>query len=158
MDPLTAVSLAGTVVQFVDFTSKLISAGGQLYEARELESSKAVTESAQQIQRLATSSIAHLQECNIKLSQRVGSRPGINYTKNDEALLKEICLKCSGEAEILIKRLAKLQVPEDSKHRGWESLEKALISVWSKKDIERMNQRLVEHRVQINSQVLLSLR
>jgi hypothetical protein len=33
MDPLTALSLAGTVVQFVDFRSKLLLAGRELYKS-----------------------------------------------------------------------------------------------------------------------------
>ena len=33
MDPLTALSLAGTGVQFVDFSSKLISQGYELYSS-----------------------------------------------------------------------------------------------------------------------------
>src|SRR6187402_1695249 len=33
MDPLSALSLAGTIVQFVDFTSKMLSDSRQLYQS-----------------------------------------------------------------------------------------------------------------------------
>lgn len=36
LDPLTAVGLAGTVVQFVDFSTKLVSHSVELYEKGKL--------------------------------------------------------------------------------------------------------------------------
>jgi hypothetical protein len=33
VDPLTALSLAGTIVQFVDFWSKLLLSGRELYKS-----------------------------------------------------------------------------------------------------------------------------
>jgi len=33
LDPLTALSLAGTVVQFVDFTSKILAKGAEIHRS-----------------------------------------------------------------------------------------------------------------------------
>lgn len=158
MDPLTAVSLAGTVVQFVDFTCKLISAGGQLYEAKELESSRVAKASAERIRLLATSSITNLQNYRLKLQAKLSTDGGDITLTRDDSLLEDICRKCTAEAEVLIARLQKLEVPIDAKHRGWQSLEMALRSVSSQKEIERMNQKLVDYRAQISSQIIVSLR
>jgi hypothetical protein len=157
MDPLTCVSLAGTVVQFVDFSRKLISAGGQLYEDSELEVHAKAVAAAKEIQDYASTAARELQDYRIKLQQ--GFQPSgtsLGLTE-DEALLESLCRGCNEAADTLIKRLDKLKLPENGKNRAWKSMEKALLSVWSKKDMDLMMKKLLDYRQSIHSRVLLSL-
>jgi hypothetical protein len=157
MDPLTCVSLAGTVVQFVDFSCKLISASGELYQDDELGSHAATTAAAKAIQDHAASAIKDIRNYRIKLRQAFQFEVDSIGLSSDEAVLEILCRDCDKEADNLIKRLDKLKVPENSKIRVWKSMEQALLSVWSRKELDAMMQRLLEYRKAIDSRVLLSI-
>jgi len=157
MDPITAISLAGTAVQFVDFTAKLISAGAHLYNYNELVANAQAAKSANFIQDQATNALRDLQDYRFKLQQGMGPATTSKPLARDEKILQALCHKCTEDADTLIKLLNKLKVPETSKHRGWKSLAQAFSSIWSKKDVERLMEKLQEYRTQINSQVLVSL-
>jgi hypothetical protein len=120
MDPITAISLAGTVVQFVDYTAKLIPTGTQLYSFTELTSNIEAARSASFIRDQATDALRDLQYYRFKLQQRMS--PGITPEPlaRDEKILQALCDKCTEDADALIKLLNKIQVPETSKHRGWK--------------------------------------
>jgi hypothetical protein len=155
MDPLTAVSLAGTIVQFVDFAGKLISASGELYQDSELKSNLVAAKSAIKIQDLAASAVRDLHDFRSKLQN--ASTDIHDGLATDEVILQRVAHECDEDAMILVGRLEKLKVPVNASHRGWRSLSHALATIWAKKEIEMMSRKLLEYENQINSQVLHSL-
>lgn len=120
MDPITAISLAGTAVQFVDFTAKLISAGAHLYNYNELVANAQAAKSANFIQDQATNALRDLQDYRFKLQQGMGPATTSKPLARDEKILQALCHKCTEDADTLIKLLNKIQVPETLKHRGWK--------------------------------------
>ncbi|CZR68584.1 uncharacterized protein PAC_18483 [Phialocephala subalpina] len=167
MDPITAVSLAGTVVQFVDFTTKLISTVRQLYSKGQPDSDAVAAKSATQIQQLAASAVTDLHDYQLTLQEGLTSDTASQSLARDEEILKALCIlfsisyECTYEAGALIRLLDKLKVPAnaggDTVYRGWKSLKQALMSVCSRGEIERLEQKLSDYRTQVNSQVLISL-
>jgi hypothetical protein len=133
MDPLTALSLAGNIMQFVDFSTKLISAIHQIHDKGEFDVLARVGSDANSLRDYAT-----------KL-QRPLHAPGVSgCLTEDEILLERICQECSELAERLISRLAKLKCSE--KRNVWRSFGMALLSYWSKADWVAMEERLAEYR------------
>lgn len=157
MDPLTCVSLAGTVIQFVDFSCKLISASGELYQDSELGTTKADAAVAKAVKDHVASIIKDIKDYRFKLQLEFRSEAISAGLTNEEAALEILCHDCNKEADNPIKYLDKLKIPENSKIRAWKSMEQALLSVWSRKELDAMMKRLLEYRKAIDSRVLLFL-
>jgi len=148
MDPLTALSTAGTVLQFVDFGSKLINASVKLYNKGELD----VHEQAKS----ATNDILdYAVKLRRSLLQSDGSSTPPELT-DDEKLLESICKECDELARDLLRRLKKLSVPQDKKgaEKIWPTLTAAFKSAWNKEDLQNIQDRLDTYRRAIDSRVI----
>ena len=80
LDPFTALSLASGVVQFVDFSSKLISEGQELYKSAE----GALTENTEL--KSVTVDLNHLCEKLVVDPQPQSGKHGTQRSKDDAAL------------------------------------------------------------------------
>lgn len=147
MDPLSAVSLAGNIIQFVDFGIRVVSKGYQIYksnngalaEDRELE--------------VVINDLLVLQakiQCSVKPAKSEGEMPELNKS------LEDLSTESSELAGMLLKRLnmAKAQ----GKRRIWKSLRQALKSVWSKREVDDMAKRLLVMKEQLQMRILVALR
>jgi len=147
MDPLTALSVASSVIQFVDFGSKLItnvyhiytSANGVLAENLDLE---ATTYDLSQLMIRLSPSQHEKFTCNTKEQQD----------------LEDLVLACAALASQLLKALQKLKVDKDTKDRKWMGFRQALRAVWSKKDLDEMAERLAGLKNQLEFHTIVSLR
>lgn len=145
MDPITAFSLAGTIVQFVDFSSKLVSKGYRIYQS----ANGAFSENLE-LESITTD----LSLLNIRL--KTDSKFDC-LTKDDQSLEK-LSQHCTSIADELLGRLDKLKIPTDAKYRKWKSFRQALKTVWNKKDLDEMSSRLEALRAQLEFHILVSLK
>ncbi|TVY20871.1 Vegetative incompatibility protein HET-E-1 [Lachnellula arida] len=154
MDPLSALSAAGTIIQFVDFGRKLLSDSRQLYV-----SANGILDSHEQLGRVTSD----LQSVIVKLkgtwSVTSGETTGpfTECDENQESSFQRICDDAIMIAEELLNRLGALKVNEGGKKR-WESLKVAVKSAWSKDEIAALMQRLSIFRESLNSRILFSIR
>ena len=154
MDPLSALSLAGTIVQFVDFGSKLLSESSQLYK-----SSLGKLEAHEELE-LVT---GDLQCVIVKLRETfnlVSGEPCGPLQQNDqfqEDSFHKICEEALEIADELLNRLKRLKV-KDGKYRAWESLKAAVKIAWSKEEISSLRQRLSIFRESLHSRLMLSMK
>jgi hypothetical protein len=134
MDPLTAVSLAGNIVQFVDFASKLISGARTLYNGEAAENVEIQT---------LTKDIRTLAE-----KTRPPDNPQRLLEENDVTLkiLSDQCIALSDE---LLSMLQSLKTT--SEHNVLESFYRALKSEWKRKDIKALQQRLDRVSIQLGT-------
>jgi hypothetical protein len=154
MDPLSALSVAGTVVQFVDFGSKLLRAGKDLYK-----SSTGVSATNAELETIAKA----IQSVILKLRQSSGpfegfSPPGPLTNVENEVHLSfdQICDGVASIAEELLEKLQTLKV-QNHKHRRWESVRKALKAMLSEKELGDLLKRLAMFKEALNTYVLSSL-
>jgi hypothetical protein len=138
MDPLTAISLAGTIVQFVDFTTKFVSKSTELYRS----GSGVLAENAN-----IEKTTADLKKLNHRLEQTAAAH---------EPDLQTLCQACGEVADQLLNALAKLRVTGQG--QKWQSLRKALRSIWSKADITQLEQRLASFRSELNLRIVIGMR
>jgi hypothetical protein len=153
MDPLSALSNAGNIIQFVDFGCKLVSRSRQLYKSLDgVLSDKVIVEVlAHDLKSLSTNLRNSLRENQpVDLTRQVYSE--------DDAALDDLCRRCQGIAEKLLSRLYKLKVQGVSSYRNWESFKKALRSSWSREEIDSLAAQLHEIRSEIEFRVLISFR
>jgi len=152
LDPLTALSLAGNIVQFVDFSIQIVSRTKKLYG-----SSRETLDVYQELD-LVTSDLK--KSCNL-IPKALLSSTSENESES-EGTLQEICGTCHKVADELLARLDRLKVRKDSSAKGrrklFQSFHSAMMSVWSKKEIEDLVSRLSSLRDQIQTHVLLDLR
>jgi hypothetical protein len=137
MDPISALSVAGTVVQLVDFSIKIVSKSSELYR---LGSDGPVEN--QSIDK-ATEDLTKL---NNKLKDSSVSDPD----------LQELCKSCGCAADELLVALSKIKV--DGKGRAWQSFRKAFRSIWSKEKIQELENRMARFRDELNLRLTAGLR
>jgi hypothetical protein len=145
MDPLSALSVAASVVQFVDFGTKIVSKGRKLYKYTD----GALIEHAQ---------VKEASGCLRTLSQSLRLLPPVgSLSQSDEALVS-ICDGCVEVVDELLSKLKDLGLPKDHKHRKWKRFRQALETVWSKDEIKETEERMAKFRQELDIHVLLSLR
>ena len=140
LDPLTAIGLVGNIVQFVDFSSRIVSKTRQLYQSAD----GALTENVD------TETVTKdLIELNTKLQARGSHTSGISP-------LEKLSTACNNVGNELITALGKVKV--DGKKGRWKSTRKALRSVWSQEKIEGIEKRLAGFRDEMNLRIVVDLR
>jgi hypothetical protein len=147
LDPLTVLSVASSVIQFVDYGTRLVSKAKEIHKSshgvlRENFETESVTIRLQRLSEAFSSAIdvPGDDEPEVLRAQRVR--------------LGEICQECAELSKILVSKLVKLKVPKGTDHRRWKSFRQALKSVWSKAAIDSMASRLRELRQELDLQIL----
>ena len=146
LDPLTAISLAGNVVQFVDFSGKIISKTREL-----IKSPHGLTQDAYDAENV----IRDLSSLAEKLKDGVRATGAVSQT-DDEKVLQDLCNGCIDLSESFLQRLEKLKLREGAGKR--HAFLRALKAVWSQKDLENDETRLATYRSQLEFRVLTSFR
>ena len=153
MDPLTAFSVAGTVIQFVDYGTKLLLGAHGLYK-----STSGVLTANQELE-LVTADLRGV-------IRKLGSltTEGGTHQDADEKELHETFLEIRDEATRLatelMTKLERLKVKEDLRghQRAWASLFKAIESAWSKDELHEMRLKLKTLKEAMETRLLFSLR
>jgi molecular chaperone GrpE (heat shock protein) len=146
LDPLTAISLAGNIVQFVDFTAKVIS------KTRELaRSTHGTTQEAYNAEIV----IRDLLKLSEQLKDGARAASAVPQT-DDDKVLEELCNGCISLSERMLKRLEKLKLGEGAGKR--RAFLNALKGVWSQKELEGEEAQLAIYRSQLDFRVLTSFK
>jgi hypothetical protein len=154
MDPLTALSVAGNIIQFVDFGSKLVSKTRQIYKSKDGRlSDKVLTEDLAIDLDLISQNLRE----SLRENRLFNAQGQVEFSEDDEAL-DELCRRCNEIAAKLIAHLDKLKVEGSSRHRNWESFKKALRASWSHEELDLLVAQLNEVRSEIELRVLVSFR
>jgi hypothetical protein len=124
LDPMSALSLASSVVQFVDFGIKLVSEGVELYEKGTLANNDEIEQITRDLTQLTEELTATPQ---VALDHaRIVTKP----PSRDELALQELACSCKLLGDQLLNILDGLK-PQKS-HNGLESFRKALRSARKK--------------------------
>jgi hypothetical protein len=150
LDPLSALSIAGCAVQFVDFSIKLVSTGVELYENGTL-SSHAEAEQA-------TRDLTHLTEELAQKSQVLKSQPGkaLALPSEDELAVQRLAGACWGLGNQLLSILGVLKAQKS--HNGLESFSRAVKTARKKEKIEDIEGRLKTLKDQLSLHLLAILK
>ena len=147
LDPLSALSLAGTVVQFVDFTIKILDKGRQIYKSA--DGSTAEHEDLNAI----TNDLIGLNE---RLKSSMHSRRAVKQLSLDEQALEGVASDCSSIAQELLDQLQKLKL--QGKKTKMKSLHQTLKNVWNKGNLEELEDRLARYREELEVHLLVSIK
>ncbi|KAI9762718.1 MAG: hypothetical protein M1840_001185 [Geoglossum simile] len=150
MDPLSALSVAGTIVQFVDFSSRVLSRTHELYRSSEALSVN------QDLDLVSADLFQLSQRLSTPIRGATTLSPATASMTEDEKLLQKLCSVCSEISVELSTRLSSLRVRGEQKK--WESFRQAVKSVWSERDIQELMRRLSTVRDAVQAHVVAGLR
>ena len=147
MDPIVAMGIAGNVVTFLQFAGSLVSKGHKIYRSADgtLIENADLDAVARNLVLLNNRIADSIQECQF----------GRGFSRT-ELELKRVCEACNKAAASLVEALEKLKAP--GRRGKWLSLRKAIKSVWTKHDVDRMSSQLDSYRRQLDTTILVSLR
>jgi ankyrin repeat protein len=151
LDPLSALGLAGNLVQVIQFSYDIVSEGNKIYKDASgvLTQNKAIEE--------VSSDLANLTE-NLKTKQeewRVAH--GRSSLDAEEILLRNLCDRCVEVAFELQIQLNKLKAKEGRTKR-LRSYKQALIAIWRKDEVEELEKRLKRYQKELDTRVLIGIR
>jgi hypothetical protein len=146
MDPVSALGVAGVVVQFVDFAGNLVSAtrkisASETGELRENEENESIAKK--------------LTALNDRLLAAGEATVPPSMSQN-EAEIRKLCSECSKVAKELLDALEKSR--PQTKTGSFLSFRIALMSVWNQKQMETFKNRIENYRQQLVMHILASLR
>ena len=125
MDPLSALSLATSVIQFVDFATKLISKGKELYRSTDGVLADHAEKAA------ISSKLSTLSNGLISSLDGISATQGLSAAQEG---LRDIAKESSVVAEDFLVTLDELKVVTPG--RKWTSFRQALKTVWNKDKLE----------------------
>jgi hypothetical protein len=145
MDPITAIGLAGTIVQFIDFGSKLVTSTCEIYNSAQ--------DTSKNHQHLDTITATLSGLCaGLSPANRSTS---INSTASVEALSR-LSHYCQKDAEALLQVLNELKVKGRKSKLG--SFQQALRGVWNDGTIRTLERRLESYRSELGLQLVALFR
>ncbi|PQE22020.1 Vegetative incompatibility HET-E-1 protein [Rutstroemia sp. NJR-2017a BBW] len=138
LDPLSAIGLASAIVQFVDFGSKLVSQGRELYENGSLAQNDEIQLITESLKGMA----ADLTKSRMK------------YAHADDNEIQELARTCQSVADELLTVLKTLH---PQKQHSLESFRVALRTARKKGKVDDMGKRLRRLQGQINTYMIMVL-
>lgn len=171
MDPVTALGVAGAVIQFVDFgtkwVSKVVSKSGEIYNAMQEGYAEDRFASIDKILERDANEISII-TARIQRPLRLNAST-VTESKEEKDLAK-LCQECTGIAEEIIDHLNGLkitahQIKNDEKKK-WgsgvgqriKSLGKAIKAVWTEDKLSNMSERFAMVKRSLEMNVLVSIR
>ena len=140
MDPVAALGLAGNIVQFVDFSCKV------LHDAKSLYASSTGTSAGNDILESISRDLIDLND-----ALTAPSAPGAIPES-----MRGLASKCKDVAAELLVTLDKIKV--QGSHRKLRSFVQAFRSVWGKEQIEELVKRMERLRGETQYRIQLMLR
>lgn len=146
MDPLSALGLASNIIQVVDFGSRLVFKGREIYGS--VDGATAVNRELESITTDLNRVCAELIAPERYINKEQASEP--------EVALIALSRSCQTLGEELLSVLRKLKVK--GRHQQWDTARQALRSVWKESKICGYEKRLGEYRSQITTSLISILR
>jgi hypothetical protein len=144
MESLTAIGLAANIVQFVDFSTRLLAEPSEVYHA-----ATGLPKEHVELQDVA--------ENLNSMVERLVTPTNPGPSSSTQAEISRIALSAMEVADDLIRTVEKLKVSDSSKNK-WRSFRQALSTLWNKDKIESSQKRLDAFRDQLSIQILAYVR
>lgn len=146
MEPLSALSIATAVVQFLDFAGTLVSGTWEISR-----SSFGDTEKNSDLRYITESLQKHNEELRNCLNQS-----NVAPFSSQDRDIEQLCRQCNEVADRLVTILNRVR--SHSKDSKWTSFRAALRTMWSQEEVDTLQKTLDSYRQQISMLILVSMR
>ena len=140
LDPINAISLASSIVQFVQFGTKLVLEGRELYQSNDG----------------ALARNSELEAIVKDINQRSEILINTPQRSEDEVAMQKLAESSKKIADELLEQLSSLRTPEP--HKRWQSSHKTLAVAWKKDKITDLERRLCRLQNQIDQRLVFMMR
>ncbi len=140
LDPLNAISLASSIVQFVQFGTQLVSEGLELYQSNDG----------------ALARNSELEAIVKDINQRSEILINTPQPSEDEIAMQKLAESSRKIADELLEQLSTLRIPVSRKRL--QSSRKALAAAWKKDRITNLERRLSRLQNEINHRLVFMMR
>lgn len=143
IEPFTALGVASSIIQFVDFGSRLLIEGYGIYRSRD-----GATKDHLNIEELVSEKKALMERLSMATSAdgRIGTP--------DDTAVQMLAARCCSLAQELLELLQELKLSPNARFRAWESLRQAARQGRKASKIRRLRNQLQEIHVEINTLLL----
>ena len=146
LDPLSAISLAGNVVQFVQFSCTIVDKAHQLYRSK--DGALPDTLETETVTKRLLQTIEELDDgC-----KKVASSP----KTSTESRLVEIAEACFLVANDMLARLNRLKLKEQQSL--WASVSRAFKILWTEDELNSLARRLKAYISELDTTILISMK
>ena len=150
LDPFTALSLAGNVVQFVQFGCTLAAKAHQLYS-----SNNGISDEGLEMESVTSRLLGTVHDLESHLNSVGPSAFPDSVSKSSRRLL-EIADACKMIAEDILRRLEAMKIREPPS--VWTSVRQALKIMWTKDELDALMKRLKAYIAELDSAILVSMK
>jgi uncharacterized protein (UPF0264 family) len=150
LDPLSALSVAASALQFIDFSVNIISKSKEIYK-----STSGALEEYSELTR-STKTLVHYKEKVRKALDVDSLRPPV-VINDAQADLLELCDTCLKVGEKLTEQLTSLEVMDGGTHRRWKTVRQALKNEWGKKEVNKMRDSLSGYKSDLMLYILIAV-
>lgn len=140
LDPINAIGLASSIVQFVQFGTKLVSEGLELYQSNDG----------------ALARNSELEAIVKDINERSKILINTPQLSEDDVAMQKLAESSRKIADELLKKLSSLRTPES--HKRLQSSRKTLAAAWKKDKIADLERRLCRLQTQINERLVFMMR
>lgn len=140
LDPISAIGLASSIVQFVQFGTKLVLEGLELYQSNDG----------------ALARNSELEAIVKDINQRSEILTNTSQPSEDDVAMQKLAESSRKIADELLKQLSSLRTPES--HKRLQSSRKAMAAAWKKDRIADLERRLCRLQNQINQRLVFMMR
>lgn len=154
MDPLSALSLAGNIIQFVDFGTRLFAEGQELYK------SEAGRLKADEELELVINDLSALVR---KIQKAVPpNAPDMSQAISDEdkeqlTTFENICHETVKVAKEILTKLGKLKVEGTKGKRKWQVFHQIILRTWTKDEVDGLLKRLSTLETALEMRIIFSI-
>jgi hypothetical protein len=153
LDPVSALGVAAAVVQFIDYSTNLISKSVKIYKHISNKGAGFTPQYAD-LEVITKDLLRHSKD--LEKSAKAGPTGGSRNSNDEE--LHQLCLACTQVAAELLAALAHSKLKFMGKFRELKSFRHALMGTWPEEEIDSLQQRLDGFRQQLIVNILVSLR
>jgi hypothetical protein len=147
MDPLSALGIAASIAQFLQFGGSLVSKSCEIYSHGALLGHADLESAMKRFIQLADSMKTSLGELEV-----------LGPLSSDSKVLEVICGNCMELSQELLMRLEDLRINGNHSSRKWKSFRQALKSVCSTTKIDGIAMRLEKYQDELNLHLVTSIK
>ena len=150
LDPFTALSVAGNVVQFVHFGCHLAATAHDVYSV-----SAGASEENLELETVTTRLLGTVRDLDDHLRSLNDSNPPGSISKSSKRLL-EIANACKMVAQDILSRLEVIKLREPPS--VWGSVRQAFKIVWTREELDALMKRLKAYVSELDTAILVSMK
>lgn len=133
LDPFSAIGLASNIVQFVDFSCKLLSESKEIYKS--VAGSSAGNLELKEV-------YGNLHDISTKLAASTSPLLALRKRPSKEVeALRKLASSCKDVADELLSIIQELKT-DTGNHGKWQSFRQALLDGWNKQKVDALQKRL----------------